>query len=254
MTSALGRKEVKQRSLCFCTCINLFQDLPAERALVRIRENELQEAHNHPQSKHEWSALFETQVFNPLDPDGDADYQAIMFFPNKCCQVQCDAHDPQDFNGFQCGIIFKDDVFLFWFLCHLSGRWKVFHLAGKPLCLQDKTQKSEGWYWMGIGKYCLCLPKDQCFLCRHLNIFELAFMDNSGNVTWPFHTCQSLSLLRDALKAYRITVLSFPAQSLSRKTADKNPRRKIQHQVPHMQNACSAWKSRNLSKIWLDFA
>ena len=37
-------------------------------------------------------------------------------------------------------------------------------------------------------------PKDQCFLCRHLNIFELAFMDNSGNVTWPFHTCQSLSL------------------------------------------------------------
>ena len=151
MTSALGKKEVKQRSLCFCACINLFQDLPAERALVRIRENELQEAHNHPQSKHEWSALFETQVFNPLDPDGDADYQAIMFFPNKCCQVQCDAHDPQDFNGFQCGIIFKDDVFLFWFLCHLSGRWKVFHLAGKPLCLQDKTQKSEGWYWMGIG-------------------------------------------------------------------------------------------------------
>jgi len=46
------------------------KDLPAERALVRIRENELQE------------------VFNPLDPDGDADYQAIMFFPNKCCQVQ----------------------------------------------------------------------------------------------------------------------------------------------------------------------
>lgn len=46
------------------------KDLPAERALVRIRENELRE------------------VFNPPDSDGDADYQAIMFFPKKCCQVQ----------------------------------------------------------------------------------------------------------------------------------------------------------------------
>ncbi|CAK9006365.1 unnamed protein product [Durusdinium trenchii] len=46
------------------------KDLPAERALVRIRENELHE------------------VFNPLDADGDNDYQAIMFFPDKCCHVQ----------------------------------------------------------------------------------------------------------------------------------------------------------------------
>ncbi|CAE7650798.1 CFAP94 [Symbiodinium microadriaticum] len=46
------------------------KDLPAERALVRIRENELHE------------------VFNPMDPDGDADYQALMFFPDKCCFVQ----------------------------------------------------------------------------------------------------------------------------------------------------------------------
>ena len=28
------------------------------------------------------------QTFNPLDADGDADYQALMFFPDKCCYVQ----------------------------------------------------------------------------------------------------------------------------------------------------------------------
>ena len=28
------------------------------------------------------------QVFNPMDPDGDNDYQALMFFPDKCCFVQ----------------------------------------------------------------------------------------------------------------------------------------------------------------------
>merc|ERR1712187_624371 len=41
-----------------------------DRALVRIREN----------------LLFEQ--YDPLDPDCDIDYQAIMFFPDKSCMVQ----------------------------------------------------------------------------------------------------------------------------------------------------------------------
>jgi cancer susceptibility candidate protein 1 len=41
-----------------------------ERALVRIRENLLYEEHD------------------PLDPDCDSDYQAVMFFPDKACFVQ----------------------------------------------------------------------------------------------------------------------------------------------------------------------
>lgn len=41
-----------------------------DRALVRIREN----------------LLFEH--YDPLDPDCDIDYQAVMFFPDKCCMVQ----------------------------------------------------------------------------------------------------------------------------------------------------------------------
>lgn len=44
--------------------------LPAERALVRVREN----------------TLFEE--FDPLDPDCDSDYQSIMFFPDKACLVK----------------------------------------------------------------------------------------------------------------------------------------------------------------------
>merc|ERR1719181_841279 len=44
--------------------------LHTERALVRVREN----------------PLFEE--FDPLDPDCDSDYQAIMFFPDKACFVQ----------------------------------------------------------------------------------------------------------------------------------------------------------------------
>lgn len=44
--------------------------LVPERALVRIRENLLYEEHD------------------PLDPDCDSDYQAIMFFPDKACFVQ----------------------------------------------------------------------------------------------------------------------------------------------------------------------
>jgi len=43
---------------------------PPERALVRIRENLLFEEHD------------------PLDPDCDCDYQAVMFFPDKSCFVQ----------------------------------------------------------------------------------------------------------------------------------------------------------------------
>lgn len=46
------------------------KSLPKERALLRVREN----------------PLFEE--FNPLDPDCDVDYQAIMFFPDKSCFVQ----------------------------------------------------------------------------------------------------------------------------------------------------------------------
>jgi len=44
--------------------------LTPERALVRIRENLLFEEHD------------------PLDPDCDSDYQAVMFFPDKACFVQ----------------------------------------------------------------------------------------------------------------------------------------------------------------------
>eukprot|EP00442_Polarella_glacialis_P046099 CAMPEP_0115060744 /NCGR_PEP_ID=MMETSP0227-20121206/7625_1 /TAXON_ID=89957 /ORGANISM="Polarella glacialis, Strain CCMP 1383" /LENGTH=643 /DNA_ID=CAMNT_0002445975 /DNA_START=154 /DNA_END=2085 /DNA_ORIENTATION=+ len=44
--------------------------LPQERAMVRIRENELLE------------------VFDPLDPDCDTDYQALTFFPDKSCFVK----------------------------------------------------------------------------------------------------------------------------------------------------------------------
>merc|ERR1712194_967674 len=44
--------------------------LPQERALVRVRENPL------------------CDEFDPLDPDCDIDYQAIMFFPDKSCFVQ----------------------------------------------------------------------------------------------------------------------------------------------------------------------
>eukprot|EP00931_Biecheleriopsis_adriatica_P057438 TRINITY_DN3406_c0_g1_i2.p1 TRINITY_DN3406_c0_g1~~TRINITY_DN3406_c0_g1_i2.p1 ORF type:complete len:643 (+),score=161.51 TRINITY_DN3406_c0_g1_i2:87-2015(+) len=46
------------------------KDLPYERALVRIRENELHE------------------TFDPLDKDCDSDYQALMFYPDKSCFVQ----------------------------------------------------------------------------------------------------------------------------------------------------------------------
>mmetsp|Transcript_58642 Transcript_58642/g.148618 ORF Transcript_58642/g.148618 Transcript_58642/m.148618 type:complete len:652 (+) Transcript_58642:58-2013(+) len=46
------------------------KSLPKERALVRVRENPLYEE------------------FDPLDPDCDVDYQAIMFFPDKACFVQ----------------------------------------------------------------------------------------------------------------------------------------------------------------------
>mmetsp|Transcript_110407 Transcript_110407/g.235809 ORF Transcript_110407/g.235809 Transcript_110407/m.235809 type:complete len:651 (-) Transcript_110407:60-2012(-) len=44
--------------------------LPKEKALVRVREN----------------TLFEE--FDPLDPDCDTDYQAVLFFPDKSCFVQ----------------------------------------------------------------------------------------------------------------------------------------------------------------------
>lgn len=46
------------------------QHLPKEKALVRVRENPL------------------CDEFDPLDPDCDIDYQAIMFFPDKACFVQ----------------------------------------------------------------------------------------------------------------------------------------------------------------------
>lgn len=46
------------------------RSLPKERALVRVRENPL------------------CDEFDPLDPDCDIDYQAIMFFPDKACFVQ----------------------------------------------------------------------------------------------------------------------------------------------------------------------
>jgi hypothetical protein len=41
-----------------------------DRALVRIRQNLL------------------CEQYDPLDPDCDVDYQAVMFFPDKCCMVQ----------------------------------------------------------------------------------------------------------------------------------------------------------------------
>mmetsp|Transcript_50053 Transcript_50053/g.162019 ORF Transcript_50053/g.162019 Transcript_50053/m.162019 type:complete len:652 (-) Transcript_50053:122-2077(-) len=46
------------------------KNLPRERALVRVRENPLYDE------------------FDPLDPDCDVDYQAIMFFPDKSCFVK----------------------------------------------------------------------------------------------------------------------------------------------------------------------
>mmetsp|Transcript_36791 Transcript_36791/g.104747 ORF Transcript_36791/g.104747 Transcript_36791/m.104747 type:complete len:649 (-) Transcript_36791:194-2140(-) len=46
------------------------KSLPRQRALVRIRDN----------------PLFDE--FDPLDPDCDTDYQAVLFFPDKSCFVQ----------------------------------------------------------------------------------------------------------------------------------------------------------------------
>lgn len=46
------------------------KSLPAERALVRIRENTLYEQ------------------FDPLDPDCDSDYTGVLFFPDKCSFVK----------------------------------------------------------------------------------------------------------------------------------------------------------------------
>jgi len=46
------------------------KSLPAERALVRIRENSLYEQ------------------FDPLDPDCDSDYTGVLFFPDKCSFVK----------------------------------------------------------------------------------------------------------------------------------------------------------------------
>eukprot|EP00405_Crypthecodinium_cohnii_P012981 CAMPEP_0206426960 /NCGR_PEP_ID=MMETSP0324_2-20121206/4731_1 /ASSEMBLY_ACC=CAM_ASM_000836 /TAXON_ID=2866 /ORGANISM="Crypthecodinium cohnii, Strain Seligo" /LENGTH=650 /DNA_ID=CAMNT_0053892099 /DNA_START=12 /DNA_END=1964 /DNA_ORIENTATION=+ len=46
------------------------KNLPPERAMVRVRENPL------------------CEEFDPLDPDCDTDYQAILFFPDKSCFVK----------------------------------------------------------------------------------------------------------------------------------------------------------------------
>ena len=138
--------------------------------------------------------------------------------------------------------------FLCWFLCHLSGHWKVFHLAGKQLCLQDPK------VWVVILEFCwvvastACARQDQSFLCRHLNLLSWTTQAMSpGHFT---HASLYLCFVMPS-KLSESHFCRCLRKAWIQKPADKNPRRKIQHQVPHMQNACSAWKSRNLSKIWV---
>ena len=159
MTCTLRRKQVKQRSLCFCTCMNLFQDLPAERALVRIRENELQEVQYHAKSQHESSAWFNTtrrssilwtlMVMQIIKPSCSSRTNVV-----KCSWTLMMIHRISlAFTGFQCA---EMSFFVLISMSPLRSLEGISPCREATLPARPKSLSGDTRILLGSGKYCLC--------------------------------------------------------------------------------------------------